>query len=301
VTRLVVTGARGFVGQHVLACAAGAGIDVASSAVDLLDTEAVRGEVRALRPEGVVHLAARHPARCASLAEAVHANVRMGAALLDALATEAPGAAVVMPGSAAQYGMGGPEPLREDDLVEPVTAHGAVKALVERLALLEPLAPGLRVVATRSFNHVGPGQGADAPVGAWARQIASAERAGGGTLRTGRLDFVRDFLDVRDVAHAYVALARSGARGVVNVCSGVGVSLRHVAERLVSLAAVPIEIREDPDLLRMVDPPTVVGDPSRLRALTGLTPVIPLDVSLRDALDLQRESLSLPSTSSCPQ
>ncbi|MDP9347349.1 MAG: NAD-dependent epimerase/dehydratase family protein [Actinomycetota bacterium] len=290
--RLLVTGAGGFVGPHVVAAARARGIETVASVGDLLDGQAVRTDVRSVRPDAVVHLAARHPSGCASVAQAVEVNVRMTSLLLDALAAEVPGAAVLLPGSAAQYGLGQAQRLGEDAVGEPLTVHGAIKVLLERLAMLEPLARGLRIVATRSFNHVGPGQRSDAPVGAWVRQVAAAERAGGGTLTTGRLDVVRDLLDVRDVADAYVALLAAGATGVVNVCSGVGVRMRDVAERLCEMAGTPIDICEDPALVRASDPAVVVGDPSRLRALIDRRPVRSLDDSLRDALDEQRAALA---------
>jgi GDP-4-dehydro-6-deoxy-D-mannose reductase len=298
-TRVLVTGARGFVGRHVSAAAAAQGLPVEASAVDLLDAGAIRAEIEAFRPDGVIHLAARHPADCASVADAVQVNVRMTSLLLEALGAQAPGAGVLVPGSAAEYGMASSAPLDESAPLDPVAPHGAIKVLLERLALLEPLARGLRTVVTRSFNHVGPGQGPDAPVGSWVRQVVAAEQQGGGTLTTGRLDVTRDFLDVRDVARAYVALLQCGATGIVNVCSGTGVQMREVAERLRVLANVPLTLREDPSLLRSIDPPVVVGDPSRLRSLTGLAPTLTLDDSLRDALDAQRQkTLAIPSTPS---
>jgi GDP-4-dehydro-6-deoxy-D-mannose reductase len=278
----------------VLAASESNGAHAVPSTVDLLDLQAVRTEIRAARPDAVIHLAARHPATCPSIAEAVEVNVRMTAGLLDAMGAQAPGAVVLIAGSAAQYGFASAERLRESTPLAPVNAHGAIKTLLERLSTLEPLAPGLRIIATRSFNHVGPGQGPEAPIAGWVRQIAAAEREGGGTLVTGRLDVVRDFLDVRDVAQAYLALVKSGAPGVVNVCSGKGVRLREIIERLRTLATAPIDVREDAALFRGTDPEVVVGDPSRLADLTGWKPKILLDTSLRDALDEQRDALATP-------
>ena len=112
-------------------------------------------------------------------------------------------------------------PLRESDPLAPLSRlrRGEMRARA-RLHASAALNGGVRVIWARAFNHVGPGQGPDAPVAQWARQVAEAELAGGGTLRTGALDVVRDFLDVRDVADAYLALVRSPAEGAVNVCSG---------------------------------------------------------------------------------
>ena len=54
---------------------------------------------------------------------------------------------------------------------------------------------------------------------------------------------------------------------------------------IVGLSGASISIERDPGLERQVDPPHVVGDPGRLRELTGWTPNVDLERSLRDVLD----------------
>lgn len=191
---------------------------------------------------------------------------------------------MLIPGSAAQYGDASRRRLREDVLTTARTPYGEAKAVLERACTSSPLVGEVRTIFTRSFNHVGPGQGTDAPIAAWARQLAQAEAAGGGLVKTGRLDVVRDFLDVRDVADAYLDLVLSGCHGIINVCSGTPVLLADVAQRLVGLVAVPVSLERTPALNRAIDPPVVVGDPTRLERLTGFRPRIPLEQSLVDVL-----------------
>jgi len=71
---------------------------------------------------------------------------------------------------------------------------------------------------------------------------------------------------------------------VYNVCSGRGVRLGDLLDRLLALAGVEVEIRPDPGRCRPSDIPVLVGDPSRLRAATGWEPRIPLDRTLSDLL-----------------
>jgi GDP-4-dehydro-6-deoxy-D-mannose reductase len=163
--------------------------------------------------------------------------------------------------------------------------------VLERACISSPLVGRVRTIFTRSFNHVGPGQGADAPIAAWARQLAEAEAAGGGVVKTGRLDVRRDFLDVRDVADAYLDLVLSEGDGVVNVCSGTAVLLEDVAELLLRLVAVSVSLERDPALHRAIDPPVIEGDPTRLERLTGFRPRIPLEQSLADVLEEHRASV----------
>jgi GDP-4-dehydro-6-deoxy-D-mannose reductase len=285
-----VTGAGGFVGRHLVERASRAGLQVQCADWDLRDASATAGRVAALAPRSVAHLAAAP--RVGSPWAWLVDDLRMSGSLLAALNEHAPHAPLLIPGSAAQYGMGGPVPLHEEDRVEPVSAYGAAKCTLERAVTSTPLRGDVRVIWTRSFNHVGPGQREDAPASQWARQVAHAEQAGGGMLRTGGLDVVRDFLDVRDVAAAYLALLRSDAAGVVNVASGTATPLQAVVDELLALARVPMTVVIDPALRRAVDPPHVVGDPSRLHALTGFAPRFGLARSVGDLLDEWRERLA---------
>src|SRR3954452_13092590 len=249
--RLVVTGTRGFLGRHLVAAATERGFEVVAAEGDLREVTVARGA------DAVVHLAATRgggdPWTWLGDELAMAGNVLRA------------GGTVLIPGSAAQYGMAGPGPVAEDFPTVPVSAYGAVKCVLEAACLAAPLRGSARVIWARSFNMIGPGQGVDAPVAAWARQIAG----GATTVRTGNLDVVRDFLDVRDVAEVYLDLVASDFAGVVNVGSGEGVALRSVFEVL-SGGGVPAE--PDPALARATDPPVVVADVTRLRSLIGRAP-----------------------------
>jgi len=103
---------------------------------------------------------------------------------------------------------------------------------------------------------------------------------------------VRDFSDVRDVVRAYWALFEHGTAGeVYNVCSGRGVRLREVLDRLENSARVPVKDERDEQRVRKADIPALVGDPARLRAATGWEARIPLERTLADLLDHWRSRL----------
>lgn len=277
--QVLVTGASGFVGGHLVDRALGRGLRPVAAAGDLRRPEVARRAVAQAGPSGVVHLAsAAAPGTVGALAD----DALMAANVLAAVADIAPETPVLVAGSAAQYGMGSTHPMPEDHALAPVGAYGASKLALER-ACLSHRPP--RVIWARSFNHVGPSQPVTAPVAAWARQVAEAERGGAARVRTGRLDVVRDLLDVRDVADAYLALLESAAEGPVNVCSGRPLALSAVIDRLAALSTAEVTVELDPALVRAVDPPCVVGDPARLHALTGWRPAIDLEESLLDVLE----------------
>jgi GDP-4-dehydro-6-deoxy-D-mannose reductase len=285
VSAILVTGARGFVGRHVMACAAALGHRAVPAEGDLRDPATARAAVAAARPDAVLHLAGTSPARrredpWAALTD----DVRMAGNLVVAIAELAPAARLVVAGSAAQYGFGLDRPLAETDQTAPVNPYGLAKDTVERAVLDRTLSAGVSATAVRAFNHCGPGQGPDAPAAQWSRRLAELQREGGGVLRTGDLGVRRDFLDVRDVADAYLALATAGpdAAGPVNLCSGEATELRQVVELLIAAAGVEVELEVDPAFLRPDDPPNVVGDPTRLFALTDWRPRRTLEQSLGD-------------------
>ena len=270
---VLVTGHRGFLGSHAVERARARGLEVVTADGDLRDP-AVAKSALASRPATVLHLAAGPRSGDDPWALLVD-ELRMASNVLRA----AGDAVVLIPGSAGQYGLASPEPLDEDFPREPVSAYAAMKCVLERACLAAPLRADTRVIWAYTFNIVGPGQGLDAPIPSWAAQIAAERR-----VRTGNLDVVRDFLDVRDVADAYLDLVGSGFEGRVNVGSGTGVRLRDVLGALIGAAGGEIAHEEEPGLRRAIDPPVVVADTARLRAATGWTPRLGLDDSLRALL-----------------
>jgi GDP-4-dehydro-6-deoxy-D-mannose reductase len=208
--------------------------------------------------------------------------------LLEALRHEGPHPPRLLLVSSAEVYGGIPaaeQPIRESHPIRPLTPYGASKGSAEICALQFAEMGAVDAVIARSFNHIGPGQDARFVLPSFARQLVRMRQGGAEpVLRVGNLDVRRDFLDVRDVVQAYLAIMERGESGVVyNVCSGEDRSLRAIVEQLVRLSGTGARIEEDPERFRPADIPVLIGDPSRLRAL-GWEPRISLDCSLRDVL-----------------
>jgi GDP-4-dehydro-6-deoxy-D-mannose reductase len=147
---------------------------------------------------------------------------------------------------------------------------------------------GVRAIIARPFPHTGKGQPAQYVVPAFIERLRAAKATGAGQVATGNLEPVRDLLDVRDVAEAYLGLLANGAPGqVYNIARGEGVSLRRVFELLTELMGVAAEPVPDPSLVRAADIPHLIGDASKLRETTGWSPTVSLEQTLRDMLDAQ--------------
>ena len=288
-----VTGGGGFAGAHLLSLLPGATAP-SRDALDLLDADAVRAAVREAAPDAVWHLAAQASVGRSweAPSETIAENVAMTANVLDAVRSEAPGAAVVLISSGEIYGPPDRLPVDEEAPLRPQNPYAVSKAAADLLGGQYADAFDLRVVRLRPFNHTGPGQSDDYVVGTLTRQVAEAEAAGQSeaVVHTGNPESARDFSDVRDVVRAYVAAAGLEP-GVYNVASGRAVSVRELIELVRAAARIPVRHEIDPARMRAHDVPEVRGDASRLRAATGWEPSIPLEQTVADALDAWREAL----------
>lgn len=287
---VLVTGASGFVGRHLL-------VELGERAVagdaDVTDPEALAAELRAARPAAIVHLAAATSVAESwrNGAETWRVNVLGTVALLDAVRAEAPTARTLVVSTGEVYGPTPERPATEDDPPAPLSPYAASKAAAELAAARAARAEGLDVVVARPFQHVGPGQDERFAIGSWTGQVARLERSDGGTLEVGDLTVRRDLTDVRDVARAYrLLLDPATPAGTYNVCTGRPVELASVVETLARLARVPVEVRKNPALMRRVDVPVLAGDPTRIETATGWRAELPLQRTLADALDAARRA-----------
>lgn len=258
---------------------------------DLQSGEQAELAVARAQPDVIYHLAAQSvPSR--SWREpglTFQVNLLGTLHLLEAVRKARPGATLVVAGSSAEYGLVPQDelPIREERLLLPSTPYGVSKVAADLLARLYARVHGLRVIRVRPFFVTGPRKQGDV-CSDFARGIVAVERREQPCLRVGNLEPVRDFLDVRDAARALWLLAERGQPGeVYNLCSGVGHPVWKVLEMMIGMATRPIPVQPDPDRLRPIDEPVIVGDSSRLRAL-GWQPQVPLEQTLRDMLEYWR-------------
>lgn len=306
-SRVLVTGAAGFVGAHVVRRALAAGHEVAalvrprSDAHRLreLEQSAAAGSLRLWRhdlgalassdelgaairdwtPEACIHLA-----WYVSPVDYLHsprnvAWVSRSLALLERLMDAGCGA-VVMAGTCAEYDVrrAGSSPLREDAPARPETLYAAAKLGLATVAAQWAADRKVPLAWARLFSLYGPMEDERRMVPALLRAMI----AGRPFAATAGAQ-VRDYLHVDDVAAALVLLAESRTTGTVNIASGEGIAVHALMRLAEELAGRTALVQSGVLPYRAWEPPYLCGDPARLKHL-GWTPHHTLRSGLADTI-----------------
>lgn len=257
--RVVVTGAAGFIGSHLVEALVGAGAQVTALVhynarsdyghLRLLDprvlgqVEVVSGDVRdpflvgaIVRGKSVVfHLAALIgiPYSYVAPQSYVDTNVVGTLNVLQACVAEKV-ERLVHTSTSEVYGTARYVPIDEEHPLQGQSPYAATKIGADKLVESFYLSYGTPVVTVRPFNTYGPRQSARAIIPAILSQIA----AGHDTLRLGSLEPVRDFTYVTDTVRGFLAIAESTETigQVTNIGSGEGISIRQLVDACCEVA-----------------------------------------------------------------
>jgi GDP-4-dehydro-6-deoxy-D-mannose reductase len=140
---------------------------------------------------------------------------------------------------------------------------------------------------TRSFNHIGPRQKDIFVISSFIKQLVALKKRGGRSqLKTGDLEIVRDFVDVRDVVSAYYLLLTRGEKGqIYNICSGTGFSLKQMLKKICALLDIEVDIQTDPSLIRPDDNEIIVGSNDKIRNMLDWKQGYSIEKSLSDMIE----------------
>jgi nucleoside-diphosphate-sugar epimerase len=313
VSRVLVTGASGFIGRHLLPACLRAGHEVhavssrpltgdhrllSSNAevcwhqADLLDSEATASLVARVRPELLVHLAwyAEH-GRFWTATENVR-WVEASLALIRAFA-DAGGRRAVMAGTCAEYDWSAIAPARSDQLAPrcnelhtptgPHTLYGACKRAMNAVAASFATTVGVELAHGRVFFLYGPDEQPGRLVAQVARSLLAGEPV---ATSDGRQ--VRDFMHVKDVAEAFYAILESEVLGAVNIGSGEAVTVGEVIESIAACVGRPELVQWGAHPRAEGDPAILLADVGRLRDAVGFSPRIELSDGLAAAVEWWR-------------
>lgn len=264
---------------------------------DLNDHPSLDRAIAAVRPDYVFHLAAQSYPQTSFVApiETLQTNVLGTAGLLEAIHRSGLEPVVHVCASSEVFGRVARErlPIGEDAPFHPASPYAISKVGTDLLGRFYAEAYGMCVMTTRMFTHTGPRRGDVFAESTFAKQIALIEEGRiAPVVRTGNLESLRTWSDVRDAVRAYHLLVTvnpvPGAYyniGGSFTCT-VGDMLRH----LLSLSTRDdIEVVTDPGRLRPIDADLQVPDTTKFRAHTGWEPRIPFEQTMQDLLDWWRD------------
>ena len=247
--------------------------------IEAIQVDLTRPEDLAAIPrkwDAVIHLAgASVPSQFVSM-EPVSRNVAMTLNLLAHLEK----AKVLLVSSCHVYAPSA-HPHSETDPIRPQGRYGLSKHLLEQMAA--HFGQGLDIRIARPFNHLGPGQRDELVIPSLLRRMQECTGHSGRVITMQGTDSVRDFVDVRDVVPAYLAILDLDAPSVkcFNVCSGRPhriSDLVKVAKGLMGLDC-DVQFKDMPNSAD--DNPYVVGNPDCLTRATGWRASISLEDSIK--------------------
>ncbi len=312
--KILITGAGGFVGSHLIKALHNKGNAEIFAAVyqstsdvaalvpadhiiegDLTNTDFAATLVQQTKPDVIYHLAALSVVGNSVIhaVRVMNGNTSLSYNLLEAIKNHAPHARFIAICSANEYGaVQDPSlPITESTPLRPLNPYAISKVTQEMLALQYHLAYGLDIVILRPFNHTGVGQTTEFVIPKLASQVAQIEQNGTpAVIEVGNLGTVRDFTDVRDMVQAYSLAAQSCLAGeIYNIGSGRGHSIQEIFDIFQSLTKVKLTAKVNPDLVRPADVPTLVADATKFRETTGWSPEISLKTTISDILESYRK------------
>jgi NAD dependent epimerase/dehydratase len=193
-------------------------------------------------------------------------------------------AKVVHTSTSEVYGSARYVPMDEAHPLRAQSPYAATKIAADKLVESYHAAFDLPVVTVRPFNTYGPWQSARAVIPAIIGQVL----AGNAQIRLGATTPVRDMTYVTDTAEGMIAAATTpGLEGrSFNLGTGIGISVGEIAERIIALSDAQAEIVLDTQRLRpsASEVDRLISDNRAFRAATGWAPLFSLDAGLAETI-----------------
>lgn len=295
--RVLVTGATGFVGHHLVGALQRQGARLAlltqrppqgmADAVvlvgDIRDAEWLQSRVADWQPEVVFHLAATRARQLTSqaFAQAVNVNIEGTLNLFDAVRGSQCLRRIVLVGSAEEYGRG-QAPFAESAREAPVNAYSFSKVAATHLAQVFASQLQMPTVVLRPTVVYGPGQQEDMFIPGLIRSLLH-----GADFAMTQGQQTRDFLHVQDLVGAMLlaGTAACAPGAVINVGAGRAVPINAVVAIVERLLQSSGRVLRGTLPYRPGEIMDYAVDIGRARDLLGWLPAVSLEEGLRQTID----------------
>lgn len=263
---------------------------------DLRDSISMQDVVKNSMPDYVFHLAAQSYPKTSfeSPLDTLNTNIEGTTRLLEALRFNKPDSIIHVCASSEVFGRVQKEklPIDEECTFHPASPYAISKVGTDLVGRYYAEAYDMTVMTTRMFTHTGPRRGDVFAESTFAKQIAMIE-AGliPPVVKTGNLDSLRTFADVRDAVHAYYMLVTVNPipAAYYNIGGTYTCSVGDMLKTLLSMSTVDdIKVETDPERLRPIDADLQVPNTAKFEAVTGWKSVIPFEKTMVDLLDYWR-------------
>jgi GDPmannose 4,6-dehydratase len=268
---------------------------------DLNDQASLIRVIRTVKPDYIFHLAAQSYPKTSfdSPEDTINTNVLGTLRLLEAVRIEGIDPIIHICASSEIFGRVSKEelPIDEEASFHPASPYAISKIGTDLVGRYYAEAFGLKVMTTRMFTHTGPRRGDVFAESTFAKQIAMIE---GGLIppvvKTGNLNSLRTWADVRDAVDAYFKLVTVNPipGEYYNIGGTYTCSVGDMLDKLLSLSYVKeIKIEIEPNRLRLIDADLQIPNTSKFRNHTGWKPSISFDKTMNDLLDYWRDQIRI--------
>ena len=267
---------------------------------DLIDYGSLQNVVEVSQPDYVFHLAAQsYPATSfTSPIQTLDTNILGTERLLEALRHCSWIDPVIhVCASSEVFGRVPKEklPINEECSFHPASPYSISKIGTDLLGRFHAEAYEQRVITTRMFSHTGPRKGDVFCESTFAKQIAMIEQ---GLIppivKTGNLNSMRTWADVRDAVRAYYMLVTINPipGEYYNIGGSFSCTVGDMLNYLISIFTCKnIKVETDPIRLRPLDADLQIPDTTKFKNHTGWEPEIPFEQTMLDLLNYWRERI----------
>jgi GDP-4-dehydro-6-deoxy-D-mannose reductase len=307
---IIITGANGFVGSNIIyklknkfkgnkiialhrGNLANKLKGVNYQKVDLSFIDEIIKIIDNCSPEYIIHLAAESSVAFSwkEPVKSFNNNINIYLNLIEAVRQSKFNPTILSVGSSEVYGNTKKIklPFKESSKINPINPYSVARASQEAISKVYTEGYGLKIIMTRSFNHIGIEQDLRFFIPSVINQLFDSNST---SLYLGNLEIVRDYIDIDDVTDAYLELLDKGVPGeVYNVCSGIGYTLKEVVDIIMNTSNIFKDISINESVIRPNDNIYIVGDNTKIKKLTGWKPKFSLEMSL-DKIIMNKKRLN---------